>query len=56
MDNGSIRISIQQHHPKVRDSSNLSVIHNNPEYWYDHILFIVVFQAHCRLGNFWDSI
>ena len=38
MDNGSIRISIHQHHPKVYDSSNLFLIHNNPEYMYDHIL------------------
>ncbi|MCC2648551.1 MAG: hypothetical protein K0S67_1251 [Nitrososphaeraceae archaeon] len=26
------------HYPKVCDSINLSVIDNNPEYLYDHIL------------------
>lgn len=38
MDNVSITISIHHHYPEVYDSINLSVIDNNPEYLYDHIL------------------
>jgi hypothetical protein len=38
MDNVSITISIHHHYPKVYDSINLAIIHNIPEYLYDHIL------------------